>query len=652
MDFDVEAYLNEKFPRVKRDGREAHVHCPFHGEDSSKRGRLYVNVDPSSDHYGLWDCKRCGETGNINQLRRYFGDPPLGNKDEEPTDAVAEILDIAADYYARKLGDNLDALSWLKARGLSVETIQRFKIGWADGSLRAHLLTRGYKTHEIIASGLMSERGADFFTNAVTIPYFRGGKCVQIRGRFFDGPAKYKTPAGAGVFLFNSDTTYKVAGTLVVCEGEFDAIIAEQNGFHAVGIPGVTSWKSKLKEWAGYFEMAPKIAIAFDGDTAGRNAATELAKEFGPKATVVDFEDDMDVSDWFQIEDNTAEAFQKLLLSQSSGFLLTPEFAFERWDIEQADPGTQIPFGFPDIDNAMQKGMLPGQVLTVLAKTGAGKTAYILSAFEHISRQRPETTFLLYSLEQTASEWADRAWKVRRFFERTEDPELARNDAKEFWSPRIRLVEKNRVTPDEFRQGLELYAADMGELPDMVGVDYLGYFARAFRGDAYERTTAAIMMLKEIAKEFRIRIMVPAQVSRGNKAGQRPSMDDARDSGAIEETSDFVFTYYRPDMLETGAGLMESRGLVNLYIAKSRHGGTGQEANCLFAPLSTTIVPSDGKTLSKWEKFASQEVEQNKNKMKYEAAFQESLVGQRYAPVGDLTARRLPDYTDTDREPF
>ena len=190
-----------------------------------------------------------------------------------------------------------------------------------------------------------------------------------------------------------------------------------------------------------------------------------------------------------------------------------------------------------------------------------------------------------------------------------------------------------------------------GFMPEVVGVDYLGYFARAFRGDAYERTTAAMMMLKEIAKEYRIRILVPGQVSRGNKAGQRPSMDDARDSGAIEETSDFVFTYYRPDMLEAGSGIVDSRGLVNIYIAKSRHGGTGQEANCIFAPLSTTIVPSDGKTVSQWEKFAAQEVEQNKAMMKYEAGFQQSIVGERYAPKGDLVNRRLPDY-DTELEPF
>jgi hypothetical protein len=89
--------------------------------------------------------------------------------------------------------------------------------------------------------------------------------------------------------------------------------------------------------------------------------------------------------------------------------------------------------------------------------------------------------------------------------------------------------------------------------------------------------------------------------------------------------------------------------LVNLFIAKSRHGGVGQEANCIFAPLSTAIVPSDGKNVSQWEKFAAQEVEQNKSKMKYEEAFQQSVAGERYAPVGDLTARRLPDYNE---EPF
>ena len=151
------------------------------------------------------------------------------------------------------------------------------------------------------------------------------------------------------------------------------------------------------------------------------------------------------------------------------------------------------------------------------------------------------------------------------------------------------------------------------------------------------------MALKEIAKEYKIRIMVPHQVSRGNKAGQRPSMDDARDSGAVEETADFLFSYYRPDMLETGAGIMESKGLVNIFIAKSRHGGEGQEANCIFAPMSTAIVPSDSRNVSQWEKFAKIEVEQNKRMMKYEDAFQETVTSERFSPRGEILPRRLPD---------
>jgi hypothetical protein len=163
------------------------------------------------------------------------------------------------------------------------------------------------------------------------------------------------------------------------------------------------------------------------------------------------------------------------------------------------------------------------------------------------------------------------------------------------------------------------------------------------------------MALKQIAKEYKVRIMAPHQVSRGNKAGQRPSMDDARDSGAVEETADFLFSYYRPDMLESGSGLMESKGLVNIFIAKSRHGGAGQEANCLFAPMSTAIVPSNPRNMSQWERFASTEVEQNKNKMKYEDAFQATIANERFSPGGALKARRLPapdPVEDTDEQPF
>lgn len=641
MDFDVENYLHSKFSTVRRDGREAHVHCPFHDEDPSKRGRLYINVDPSSESYGLWDCKVCGESGNFNQLRRFFGDEPIYAKsgsDLEPEDTSAEINDVAAHLYHRKLLENKDVLGWLNARGIEMETVERFKLGFADGSLQAHLHARGYSMHEAIQSGLITERGVDFHDGCLTIPYYRANKCIQIRGRYFSGPAKYKTPAGSGAFLFNSDTAYS-AETLLVCEGEFDAMRAEQEGFNAVGIPGVTSWKSKMKgDWDAYFNMARKVVVVFDGDNAGRKAADELTAAIGPKATSVDLGDDVDLSDWFLIESNDAEVFSQMIRKTSSGFLLSVDDAFDMWEEDQADLKDAIPFGFPGIDEALQKGMLPGQVAVVLAKTGAGKTAYILSAFERIAKVKPDSKFMFFSLEQTAGEWADRAWKVHRFYKRIPDADEARDRTREFWRPRLRIVEKNRVTEEEFRQALDMYGDEMGALPDIVAVDYLGYFSRSFRGDAYERTTAAIMKIKEIAKEYRIRIVTPHQVSRGAKAGQRFTMDDARDSGAVEETADFLITYWRTDM-QTDVGLQSYTGEIKMHIEKSRHGGAGKESTCVWAPMSTAVVP----VVDPLRKYAEEEVKHDVQGVLYEDSFQKQMTADRYSPV----ARRSPKLPST-----
>lgn len=193
---------------------------------------------------------------------------------------------------------------------------------------------------------------------------------------------------------------------------------------------------------------------------------------------------------------------------------------------------------------------------------------------------------LLVSLEQTRGEWWDRARRIHRFY----NIAGTEAEAEEWWQDNILLVDQNRLTEPQLRQILEDYAYQMGAMPDLMGVDYLGYWARSFRGESYQRTSDAIMAMKSVAKEHRIPVIMPHQVSRIGRDGEEFGGDAGRDSGVVEETADFVFTMWKPDNT-LGRVPEESNGIIHMRIAKSRHGGRGQLLSMQEAPISLAYVP-------------------------------------------------------------
>ena len=194
--------------------------------------------------------------------------------------------------------------------------------------------------------------------------------------------------------------------------------------------------------------------------------------------------------------------------------------------------------------------------------------------------------FLFVSLEQTRGDWWERARRIYRFYNLRDTDE----DAADFWRDNMLLVDKNRVKPEEFLTILEDYEYQVGDKPDCVFIDYLGYWAQSFQGERYQRTSDAIMSLKEVAKDQRLKVVTPHQVSRVAKFGEEPEADAARDAGVVEETADFMFSLWNPDT-QLGTAEEEKSGMINMRIAKSRHGGRGAKIAYQFAPISLALVP-------------------------------------------------------------
>jgi replicative DNA helicase len=103
------------------------------------------------------------------------------------------------------------------------------------------------------------------------------------------------------------------------------------------------------------------------------------------------------------------------------------------------------------------------------------------------------------------------------------------------------------------------------------------------------------MEMKAIAKKYEVSVIVPHQVNRVGDRGQRLELDMARDSGAVEETADFVFGLYRPnenrDNDDGSIDPWRHRADVRLEVLKSRHGNVGKEVRMYWAPYSLAMLP-------------------------------------------------------------
>jgi hypothetical protein len=600
-DFDIEKYLSSKGLTVKHSGSQLHTHCMFCNEDPGKRGRFYIN-NTHTEYHGLWDCKVCGTKGNLRTLMRFYGD----SMEEAPVDERSmRITNAAANFYHSLLSPQ--HRETLYARGLTDETINKFRLGFAPGQgvLFEHLKDK-FNTDEIVATGYCgvdrkSGEIYDFFRNEFTIPYLAHGIAQQIRGRAAD-PAvesnKYRTPPGGPVRLFNVDAAWS-AETLIITEGEFDAMILDQLGFSAVGVPGATGWKASF---LGYIKTAKRIWVMYDPDPDGQKNAVKVADALGARAMNVELPvpegveaKRVDPSYLVSSMGWEKKNFDDLLASMSrrASLLITPREALDQWTGLQGKDGVKL--GFENLDHAIAPGLLAGQIMIPLAKTNTGKTLILLNIFQRASMIDPNLKILFLSLEQNSGDWFERARRIWNFYNIECEPWKVHEETVNYWEPRLRLVEKSRPSEEEFNQALDDYEDEMGEPPGLVAVDYLGYWAQGFKAkDRYEKVTDAVMALKQLAGDRKVPIISPHQVNRGAEFGAELQIDQARDSGAVEETADFAIGMWSPDTMK-GVGTknspVEASGELVLRIGKSRHGGKGKEFRLQFGQLTLVFVP-------------------------------------------------------------
>lgn len=152
--------------------------------------------------------------------------------------------------------------------------------------------------------------GHDQYVGRISIPYVTPEGARTIKFRCIEehscsevGCPKYLGPELTMPRMFNAQALASSPDVVAICEGEFDAIVAQSVlGVPAVGVPGVATWKPHFPRM---FAGVPRVLVLVDNDDKkdGRNPGAELAKRVArdlDQAVVIPPPKGQDLTEWIQ----------------------------------------------------------------------------------------------------------------------------------------------------------------------------------------------------------------------------------------------------------------------------------------------------------------------------------------------------------------
>ena len=319
---------------LKRGGVSFMGLCPFHTEKSPS-----FSVNPAKQFY---HCFGCGAGGDVIRfLTEHLGlsfveavrELAQGVGMEVPEEQVSpderqrqatlrqrrlsigDVLSRAADFYREQLRLQPRAVEYLKGRGLTGAIAARFTLGFAPPGWRALAgVFARYDDPLLEEAGLVRLREAapaegetpeanpaalpdrgryDWFRDRVMFPIRSvEGKVIGFGGRVLDdSKPKYMNSPETPVFskgrelygLFEARQALREKGYALVVEGYMDVVALAQSGFaNAVATLGTACTPEHLQK---LFRFTDSVVFSFDGDKAGRRAASRALEAALPHAS-------------------------------------------------------------------------------------------------------------------------------------------------------------------------------------------------------------------------------------------------------------------------------------------------------------------------------------------------------------------------------
>ncbi|MGI4867868.1 MAG: DNA primase [Janthinobacterium lividum] len=325
------------YVQLKRNGQNYWACCPFHNEKSPS-----FSVTPSK---GFYKCFGCGKSGNVvgfvmdvegssypealRQLAKKYAIDIPAEEERTPEEQLRQnerdsqyiISDWAKSHYHRLLQNTEEGMSigygYLKERGLNLNTIQTFELGYSldqwDDLLKSaekagHQLKYLEKTGLVVKreddQGHDTGRRYDRFRGRVMFPIHNvSGRVVGFGARTLkrdDKMAKYLNSPESDIYhksdvlygLFQARQPIRQEELCYLVEGYLDVLSLHQGGIkNVVASSGTSLTEGQIRLIKRYTD---NVTVLYDGDAAGIKASLrgiDLLLEGGLNVRVVLFPD-------------------------------------------------------------------------------------------------------------------------------------------------------------------------------------------------------------------------------------------------------------------------------------------------------------------------------------------------------------------------
>lgn len=297
--------IASQYTTLKKRGSKYVGLCPFHPD---KDPSFTVDEDKK-----LYHCFGCGAGGDIFTLvmekeqlsfqeairflaRKYNIPLPRTKTSSQQAlkleEKIFSINQSTMAFFRKNLFNTKEgekARNYLKKRGISEETLQELKIGYALhswDSLLSFFKQKGTDINILEKAGLIIKKSGraeyyDRFRGRVIFPIFNlTGQVVAFGGRtIYDETPKYLNSPDTPVYTkgnllyglnFNKEEI-RQKEEIILVEGYTDFLALYQSGFKNVAASLGTSLTGSQINLA--LRFAPSMTVCYDGDAAGRKAA-------------------------------------------------------------------------------------------------------------------------------------------------------------------------------------------------------------------------------------------------------------------------------------------------------------------------------------------------------------------------------------------
>jgi replicative DNA helicase len=242
-----------------------------------------------------------------------------------------------------------------------------------------------------------------------------------------------------------------------------------------------------------------------------------------------------------------------------------------------------VPMMIPTL-NKITTGLLPGQLITVGARTGVGKSVFAINSAVAACEANKSVQF--FSLEMSEVEIQDRIIAsmsgipmndLKQGKVSEEDRETLRETSERVSHMKLLIETEPKITVDAIR-AKALRRAQSPQGLDLIIIDYLQLITPVGNFSSRQEIVADLSRnMKLLSKQLGVPIIILVQLNREKSDGDEnalPKLDQIRESGAIAQDSDIVILLHR-DKSEDG-----EIPHTLIILAKHRNGEAGAVVRC------------------------------------------------------------------------